>query len=598
MKDNAITSKDSYATPQEKRLMALSVSIALVLIVGIITGMMLAIHFGEPQAPPDSKEMEAIRTALARDPENDSARESLREEDLRLRKQYSVNRRRFQTGAWILLTSAVLAIACLKWFMSLDPEATRPSMPKDRQDVDQWAICKRRAWLLSCGGAGLFLIALLVMRIVGGIWLPPSVAREKWQGQSEDATNSLSATDLAYDDPPAYDENWPWFRGPTGMGLAAPDEWPVTWDSATGDNLVWRVKIPTPGNSSPVVWGGRVFLSGATEAKQELLCFDRITGQELWRATVAPSRPPGHEYEVMEETGYAAPSPATDGKRVYVMYASADIAAVDFDGKVVWERNLGLPDNFYGMATSLLIHDSKLLIQFDRGTSAEDNLSLIMALNTRTGKVIWSTRRPVDNGWSTPVLAYTAERVELVTSGDPWVIAYDPNTGSELWRARGLSDDVAPSPVYANGIVFVTNEYARTMAIRAGGSGDVTDTHILWTSEEGLSDAASSITNGEFLLQANSSGQMTCFGASTGEVLWTQNVQSEFWASPILAGDTVYLCGGDGKTYVFRLSREYSLLGTPDIGEPIYASPAFLDGQVFVRGMQHLFCIARQVDGK
>ncbi len=300
----------------------------------------------------------------------------------------------------------------------------------------------------------------------------------------------------------------------------------------------------------------------------------------------------------MEETGYAAPSPATDGKRVYVMYASADIAAVDFDGKVVWARNLGLPDNFYGMATSLLIHDERVLVQFDRGSSAEDNLSVLMALDVLTGRVIWSTGRPVDNGWSTPVLAHTETRVELLTSGDPWVIAYDPNTGAEFWRATGLSGDVAPSPVYANGLVFVTNEYAKTMAIRAGGSGDVTDTHVVWTSDEGLSDAASPIANGELLLQANSSGQITCFEASTGEVLWSQILQSEFWASPILVGDMVYLCGHDGKTYIFKLGREYSLIGTPDIGEPIFASPAFLDGQVFIRGMQHLFCIARQVDGK
>jgi outer membrane protein assembly factor BamB len=191
-------------------------------------------------------------------------------------------------------------------------------------------------------------------------------------------------------------------------------------------------------------------------------------------------------------------------------------------------------------------------------------------------------------------LANTPAEVELLTSGDPWVIAYDPDSGVELWRAKGLSDDVAPSPVYANGLVFVTNEYAQIMAIRAGGSGDVTATHVAWTATEGLSDAASPIATDEFFLQANSSGNVTCFEAQSGKLLWEQSFEGVFWASPTLAGDVLYLPAEDGKTYLFKLAREYAPLGAPDLGEPILATPAFTDGQIFIRGKKHLFCITRK----
>ena len=580
---------------RRQRSMAVSIALVIVLTIGVVIGVMLATHLAEPEAPPDSPRLQALHEQLAADPNNESLKASLRQEDLQLRKQYNINRRRFRVGAWLLVSGLALAVICVKWYVSLDPEMPHPSTPRDRQDTEGWLARRRRVFVAAGVAVVVFISAMVIATAIGGISFPRTVSPAK---NGDKAANS-TGTVVTHDKPPAYERNWPFFRGPSNMGIVGPGEWPAEWDNATGKNILWQTTVPAPGNSSPVVWGDRIFLTGATEKKQEVFCFDRADGKELWRTAISPVRPPGYKLDdVMDDTGYAAPTAATDGKRVYVTYASADIAAVDFDGNVVWAYNLGNPDNLYGRSTSLLIHKNRLIVQFDRGTSAEDRLSSLLALDTRTGKALWRTPRPVDNDWSTPILAHTPKRLELLTSGDPWVIAYNPETGAELWRAKGLSDDVAPSPVYANGIAFVTNEYAKVMAIRTGGEGDVTETHLLWTSEDNLSDASSPIANDEFLLQSNSSGQVTCFEAQTGKLVWAEKLDCEFWASPTLVGDTVYLPGADGRIYVFKLAGKYSLISAPTIGEPILASPAFVDGQIFVRGKQHLFCIAEQADSK
>ena len=578
---------------QRKRSLAVSLALVFVLTTGVVIGVMLTTHLAETEAPPDSPKLQALRAKLAKDPDDESLKESLRWEDLQLRRRYGINRRRFQIGAWLLLIGVGLALACVRWYVSLDPKAAHPSTPRDRQDVEGWLAQRGKALTAAGVAAAVFVLALTIVIAIGRTPFPRTTSLTDDDGQPRGPADHSGTVGAGQVEPPAFEENWPWFRGPSCMGIVGPGEWPVAWDAASGDGIAWRTPVPAPGKSSPVVWGDRVFLTGATAEKQELFCFDGAGGEELWRAVIKPVRPPGHEYEVMEDTGYAAPTPATDGRCVYAMYASADVGAVDFEGNVVWERNLGNPDSFYGRSTSLVIYNDKLIVQFDRGGLAADDLSLLLALDTRTGKTIWSTPRPVDNDWSTPVLAHTAERLELLTAGDPWVIAYDPERGIELWRAKGLSDDVAPSPVYANGLVFVTTEYAKVMAIRAGGAGDVTETHVVWTSRDGLSDAPSPIANKELFLQVNSSGQLTCFEAQTGKLVWATRIECQFWASPTLVGDTVYLPGYDGATYLFKLNRQYELIGAPSVGEPVFASPAFVDGRIFVRGEQHLFCVAR-----
>ncbi|GAH46969.1 unnamed protein product, partial [marine sediment metagenome] len=249
------------------------------------------------------------------------------------------------------------------------------------------------------------------------------------------------------------------------------------------------------------------------------------------------------------------------------------------------------PQSVYGLSSSLAFHKDTVIFQFDQGSWAEDELSALLGLDGATGSIIWRTGRPVGATWSSPVLVNTDGGTLLVTTGDPWVIAYEAASGLEIWRASGLAGDIGPSAVYADGKVFVTNETAKVMAIRVGGEGDVTKTHVVWTSDEATSDASSPVCDGKLFLQANGTGDVSCFDAVAGKLLWEKSFACGFWASPTLVGDVVYLPGDDGKTRLIRLAGRYDLLGENDLGEAVCATPAFCDGKIYIRGGKHLFCV-------
>ena len=266
--------------------------------------------------------------------------------------------------------------------------------------------------------------------------------------------------------------------------------------------------------------------------------------------------------------------------------------AVDFSGKVVWVRNFGWPDSAYGLASSLAFSKETVIFQFDQGSSGDDKLSAVSGLDPESGMTIWRTERPVGGSWSSPVVVNTGKRTIVVTCGAPWVIAYDPETGNELWRCDGLSGDVGPSPTYADGKVFVTNDGAQVMAIRTGGEGDVSKTHVVWTAEEGMSDASSPVCDGKFFLQATGGGgEVTCLDATNGKLLWQKGFSGGFWASPTIVGDLVYLPGDDGKTRLFKLADKFELVAENNIGEPTLATPAFIGDRIYIRGEKHLFCV-------
>ncbi len=331
--------------------------------------------------------------------------------------------------------------------------------------------------------------------------------------------------------------------------------WPTEWDAATGKGIVYKAPVPSPGNSSPIIWGNRIFLTGATTDAQDVMCFERSSGKLLWRTPVSAPRPgfTADDIQVQDPTGYASPTAATDGERVYVTFASSDVAALDFDGHVVWALNLGKPDSMYGRSTSLLVYDGKLIVQFDRGMEPEDGLSALMALDVKTGATVWSTPRPVEASWATPIIINTGKREELVANGSPWIMAYDPKDGHELWRCSGMRFDVACSPTFANGLVYITNENAEILAIRPGGTGDVTKANVVWTGDDGMSDAASPIVDEHYFLQVNSSGRVSCYDALKGGEVWDDLLPCALWASPTLADGRAYLPGDNGKVYVLKM---------------------------------------------
>ena len=394
-------------------------------------------------------------------------------------------------------------------------------------------------------------------------------------------------------------ENWPGFRGPGGLGISAYTNVPADWNGKTGDGILWKTRVPLPGNSSPVIWGDRIFLSGGDPNELQVFCFDAVSGRLLWTGDVkrAPLKSDEEPFEVMEDTGFAAPTVVTDGRRVYAIFATGDIGCFDFDGKRIWTRSLGIPDSSYGYASSLAMYRNLVLIQFDQG-GPDDGISRLIALDGVTGQTVWETKRPVPNSWSSPIVTKVGNQFQLITCGDPWVIAYDPAKGTELWRAKCLYGDIAPSPVYANGLVFAIEPYSKLVAVRPDGRGDVTETHIAWSLDEGAPDICSPVSNGELIFLLATEGLLSCYKVEDGTKLWEQDLRENFLASPSLVGDKLYLLAEEGVMFIVQAGAEYKELTRCELGEDCHASPAFADGRIYIRGLENLYCIGKKTEDR
>ncbi|MXZ70209.1 MAG: PQQ-binding-like beta-propeller repeat protein [Acidobacteria bacterium] len=381
---------------------------------------------------------------------------------------------------------------------------------------------------------------------------------------------------------------WPRWRGPSGQGIVTGAGYPDRW-SAT-DNVVWRTTVEGRGNSSPIVWEDRIFLTAGRNRGRELyiLAYDRTDGSLLWETDVAPGSPE----RVHQKNGPASATPATDGERVYVSLGSRGLVALDLDGNRIWHTEVGRIDNYHGPAGSPLLHGDRLFIYQDQQPAG-----FVAAYDTATGDQVWRTAREATVGWGTPVLIRAGDREELIVSSSRRVNAYDPDTGAELWRCEGNNFEVIPTPVVEAGLVFCTSGRAGpTLAIRPGGSGDVTGTHLAWTTARGSPFVPSPLAYDGRLYTINDMASIvTAFRAATGEVLWQgrlgRAVREGFSASPIYVDDKVFFTNDDGITFVLRAGDEFDLLHTNDIGARTLATPALVDGYWYIRTEGELLAI-------
>jgi outer membrane protein assembly factor BamB len=393
--------------------------------------------------------------------------------------------------------------------------------------------------------------------------------------------------------PPAEQlRNWPRFRGAYGNGIVSDTNVPLKWDGKTRQGIVWKKEIPLPGKNSPVVWNDRIFLSGADPNRQHIYCFDAATGNILWTGDVnVPTLKPNQKpLKLGEDVTYAPSTMATDGQRVYAIFPTGMVGSLDFAGRKVWEKDLGRPDSMYGYACSLAMFENLLLVQFDQGKEEEPK-SEMMAIDGSTGNFVWRKKRPVGSSWATPIVINHQGKSQLLTLGNPWVIAYNPADGTELWRAKCLSGDIAASPIYANGLVFVIEPDKKLIAIRPDGKGDVTNTHIAWSIEVTTPSIASPVGNGKFVFLLMGDLNLGCFNASDGTELWHKDMGKFFQASPSLAGDKIYLLNEKGEMFIVEAGTEYKELAKNQLGEDCFASPAFVNGHIYIRSDKYLFCI-------
>ena len=271
---------------------------------------------------------------------------------------------------------------------------------------------------------------------------------------------------------------------------------------------------------------------------------------------------------------------ATNGRQVFAIFATGNIVGLDLSGNTLWVRNLGLPVNHYGHASSLMIYDSLLLVQYDQETEA-----FLYALDAEDGKELWRTRRDVMTSWTSPILVDTGRRMELVMSANPYVASYDPENGRELWKVDIMMGEVGPSPAFSRGYVLAANNTATLAAI------DVRTNEIVWEVFDDLPSAASPLATEKNVFIAADYGVVTCVDLLTGDVQWIHEFDQGFYSSPILVGDLVYLMDRSGVMHIFRDSGIFMLLAEPSLGEKCTTTPAFVDNRIYIRGADHLFAI-------
>lgn len=398
---------------------------------------------------------------------------------------------------------------------------------------------------------------------------------------------------------PVFAGDWSNWRGPNQDGVASGKGYPTEWSAEK--NVAWKIALPGRGSSTPAVSSDRIFVTSGADGKNSLLAFDR-SGKELWRVAFGTERPGKNK-----KASGSNPSCVTDGKHVFAYFKSGDIACVDFAGKVVWQMNLqkeyGEDTLWWDLGTSpVLTKDNCVVAVMQTGPS------YLVALNKETGKVAWKADRNLGapeeaaQSYSTPVVLNDNGKETLVVLGADHVTAHDAVNGKEIWRVGGFNPDgeryfrSIASAVVQNGVVVAPYARGKTVtAIKLGGSGDVSKSHVAWKkSDLGTDVPTPAAADGKVYILADR-GIVTCLDVATGKQLWTGQVEKHrlnFSSSPILADGKLYITREDGKTFVLATGDEFKVLAENEIdGSQTVATPVFVDGHIYIRTDTHLFCI-------
>lgn len=387
--------------------------------------------------------------------------------------------------------------------------------------------------------------------------------------------------------PPARAENWTRWRGSDGNGLS-PLAAAETWTAE--QNIGWRVKLPGSGISSPIVWENRVFITAAEGPRQSELhvqCLALDGGRTLWHRRLWGTSPTLFH---ATKGGMASPTPVTDGNCVYAFYGTGDVFCLDVEGDLRWHRSLaseyGSFENRFGHTSSPLLWNDLLILQCDHYGE-----SYLLAIDKITGLNRWKTDRPgAWHSWSSPCLMSTATGTELVVCSSEAVDAFDPQTGDKHWTVQGMQRECIPTPVSGHGLLYaVSGPKGKTFAIRPGGRGDVTASHVAWSSTRGGPFVPSPILVGDYFYSVHDQGIVTCLDAHSGRLVWQKRLAGEFTASPVAAAQRIYFFNDRGETFVIRANTsQFEQLARNVLDEPIYATPALANGQLLIRTPEHL----------
>ena len=391
---------------------------------------------------------------------------------------------------------------------------------------------------------------------------------------------------------PAAGQEWPEFRGPTGQGHSVEAGLPLDWSESR--NIVWKTPVAGRGWSSPVVAGGRVWITTATEergtASLRALAFDSQTGREVVNAEVFRI---GGARLTNFKNSHASPTPIIDGDRVYVHFGALGTAALTTAGEILWKTRLPY-ESQHGNGGSPALHGDLLIISCDGSDTA-----FVIALDTKTGKTRWKTARryPADQAYSTPLVIRVGDRDQVISVGAYRAAAYDLQSGREIWRVRyddGFSN--VPRPVTGHGLVYIATGFQQPslLAVRPDGTGDITKTHVAWTLQRGAPLTPSPLIVGDELYLVSDYGIASCVDAKTGQTHWQQRLGGNYSASPVFADGRIYFQSEEGLTTAIAPGKTFQKLATSQLDGGMLASMAVANGSLFIRTDSHLYRISRQ----
>lgn len=394
----------------------------------------------------------------------------------------------------------------------------------------------------------------------------------------------------------------PQFRGERAAGVSQEAGLPTTWSD--DENIVWRAPLPGYGASSPVTLGDRIILTGysgygtgntedadPSDLRRHVTCIDGTKGEVIWDTTIA-SQPGDRSYRgFVALHGYASATPVTDGEAIYAYFGKSGAVAVDLNGKLLWKADCGDRTHSFGSGASPVLYDDLLIV------NASVESGCLIALNKKTGDQVWQSGK-VNAAWNTPLLVEVDGRRELVISMKGKVQAYDPETGEPLWHCDGIPDYVCPSAIAHDGVVYAIGGRAHVgLAVRAGGSGDVTDSHRLYQLKRGSNVSSPVYHDGRLYWAHERSGIVYCASAETGEVIYEERLQprpGRIYASPLVADGKIYYVSRENGAYVLAAGDEFKLLAHNEFASDrsvFNASPVALDGKLLLRSDENLYCI-------
>lgn len=403
-----------------------------------------------------------------------------------------------------------------------------------------------------------------------------------------------------------FADNWPQWRGPELNGVSRERGLVTNWTQT--ENVAWKLPMPSRSGATPIVWNDTIFLNVALHPAQgelELWSVDRNSGAVSWK------RPLGGGNNMQRKQNMSSPSPVTDGSGVWVVTGTGILKAFDFKGSELWVRDIqkeyGRFGLNYGYASSPLLYEDALYLQVLHGMYTDDP-SYLLRIDKKTGRTVWRVERPTDaraespDSYTTPALLKYGNTVEIVITGGDAVTGHDPATGKELWRVRGLNPDrrgdyrIVSSPVVAGGLVIAPTRESPMLAVKPGGRGDVTATHVAWAFTRGGPDVPTPVSDGQYVYIVNDRGIVHCLDVKTGQIVYgPQRLKSgSYSASPVLADGRIYITSEDGLTSVFAAGPTFQMVAENAVDEYTLSSVAVSNGQIFLRTDKHLYALGKR----